>query len=111
MPGVLSTVVGLLADRVRRFPERPFAEILHPDGSIDTGYTGTVHFSSSDGQAGLPADYTFTTADAGVHMFSAMLKTAGTQSITATDTTTASDTGSETGIAVNPAAGVSNAAV
>ena len=74
------------------------------DGSTDTGYTGTVHFTSSDGQAGLPADYTFTAADAGVHTFSATLETAGTQSITATDTTTASDTGTETGITVLPAA-------
>jgi hypothetical protein len=74
------------------------------DGSTDTGYTGTVHFSSSDGQAGLPADYTFTAADAGVHTFSATLRTAGTQSLTATDTTSGSVTGSATGITVNPAA-------
>lgn len=74
------------------------------DGSIDTGYTGTVHFSSFDGQAGLPADYTFTAADAGLHTFIATLKTAGTQSITATDTTTGGLAGSETGITVNSAA-------
>jgi hypothetical protein len=71
------------------------------DGSIDTGYTGTVHFSSSDGQAVLPADYTFTAADAGVHTFSAILKTAGSQSLTVAD---GGVTGSETGITVNPAA-------
>jgi hypothetical protein len=74
------------------------------DGTTATGYTGTVHFSSSDVQAGLPADYTYTSADAGVHVFSATLKTAGTQSITATDTTTGSITGSETGITVISAA-------
>jgi hypothetical protein len=68
------------------------------------GYTGTVHFSSSDGQAGLPADYTFTAADAGVHAFSATLKTAGTQSLTVTDTTNGRFSGTETGITVNPAA-------
>src|SRR5262249_52962215 len=38
-------------------------------GNIATGYTGTVHFASSDTQAGLPADYTFTAADAGTHAF------------------------------------------
>ncbi len=38
-------------------------------------------------QAGLPSYYTFTAADAGVHTFSAALKTAGTQSISAYDTT------------------------
>ena len=57
-------------------------------GATDAGYTGTVHFTSSDAQAGLPADYTFTAADAGSHTFTVTLKTAGTQSITATDTAT-----------------------
>jgi hypothetical protein len=61
--------------------------VKYADGSIDTNYTGTVYFSSSDYQALLPADYTFTAADAGMHTFSAMLLTAGTQSITATDYT------------------------
>ena len=74
------------------------------DGSIDTGYTGTVHFTSSDGQAGLPADYTFTAADGGVHTFSATLKTAGTQSITAADATTFGLTGTDGGITVTAAA-------
>ena len=32
-------------------------------------YTGTVHFTSSDSAAVLPADYTFTLADAGFHHF------------------------------------------
>jgi hypothetical protein len=73
-------------------------------GNITRGYTGTVHFTSSDGKASLPANYTFTAADGGVHTFSATLKTAGTQSITATDTATASISGSDTGITVNPGA-------
>jgi hypothetical protein len=71
-------------------------------GNVATGYRGTVHFSSSDSQAGLPADYTFATADAGVHPFSVTLNTAGTQSITATDTVTPSLTGAQTGITVSP---------
>jgi hypothetical protein len=74
------------------------------DGTTATNYTGTVHFSSSDVKAGLPAAYIFTAADQGVHTFSATLKTAGAQSITATDTTTGSITGSETGITVKAAA-------
>src|SRR5262249_18140861 len=56
-----------------------------PYGNLATGYTGTVHFTSSDAQTVLPADYTFTAADAGWHSFSATLKTPGTQSLTATD--------------------------
>jgi len=50
------------------------------------GYTGTVHFTSSDAAAILPADYTFTATDAGAHTFSFTLNTLGNQTITATDT-------------------------
>ena len=46
-------------------------------GNAATSYAGTVHFSSTDAQAGLPSDYTFTAADAGSHTFSAELKAAG----------------------------------
>jgi hypothetical protein len=77
---------------------------LNPDGTVDTGYTGTVRFASSDGLAALPTAYTFTAADAGNHSFSATLKTAGAQSITATDATTGTLSGSERGINVTPAA-------
>ena len=71
--------------------------------NIASGYLGTVHFTSSDGAATVPADYTFTVADAGVHTFSATLKTAAaSSSITATDTVTATITGSQSGILVNP---------
>jgi hypothetical protein len=73
-------------------------------GNIASGYRGTVHFRSSDSQAVLPGNYTFTSNDAGLHTFSATLKTAGTQSITATDTMTGSLSGTDTGITVNPAA-------
>jgi hypothetical protein len=73
-------------------------------GNVTTGYTGTVHFTSSDARAVLPANYTFTTGDAGKHTFSVTLKTAGSQSITATDTATGSITGKASGIVVNPAA-------
>src|SRR5262249_38527591 len=59
---------------------------LEGDGNPLLGYTGTVHFTSSDAQAGLPANYTFTAADNGTHTFTVTLKTAGTQSITVADT-------------------------
>ncbi len=55
-------------------------------GAVDTGYTGTIHFTSTDGQAALPGNYTFTAADKGSHTFTVTLKTAGTETITATDT-------------------------
>ena len=63
-------------------------------GNVATGYTGTIKFTSSDGKAVLPANYTFTSANAGTHTFSVTLKTAGSESVTATDTTTGSITGS-----------------
>ena len=68
---------------------------LDASSNIATGYTGTVHFTSTDLAAGvaLPADYTFTAGDAGRHTFTATLKTPGTQSISATDTATSSITG------------------
>src|SRR5262249_23558587 len=74
-----------------------------PYGNRATGYTGTVRFTSSDPQAVLPGNYTFTAADAGLHAFSAVLKTAGTQSLTATDTASAACAGSQSAT-VNPAA-------
>lgn len=70
-------------------------------GKAVTSYTGRVHFTSSDPQALLPADFTFLAADKGAHTFVAALATAGTQSITAT---AGAVTGSETGIVVSPAA-------
>jgi hypothetical protein len=71
-----------------------------------TGYGGTVHFTSGDAQAVLPADYTFTGADKGVHTFAGgvALKTAGNQTVTATDTLTSSLSGTSNGVAVSAAA-------
>ena len=66
---------------------------LDANNATATAYIGTVHFSSSDSAALLPANYTFTAGDAGVHAFSATLNTAGSQSITATDNANSSITG------------------
>ena len=67
-----------------------------------TGYTGTVAITSNDGQAVLPGNYTFLTGDNGLHDFNITLKTAGTRSITATDTATSSIAGTQSGITVTP---------
>src|SRR5207245_7869571 len=56
-------------------------------GNVATGYAGTVHFSSSDSQAVLPANATLST---GTGTFRATLTTAGNQSLTPTDTVSAS---------------------
>jgi hypothetical protein len=67
-------------------PANVVVSALDQFGNVATGYTGTVHFASSDPQAVLPADYTFTAADAGHHTFTATLNTAGTQTVSVTDT-------------------------
>jgi hypothetical protein len=57
-----------------------------PYGNIDTGYRGTVSFSSSDGRAVLPANYLFTAGDQGVHTFPTVtLFQAGPQNVTVFD--------------------------
>src|SRR5438128_9096283 len=67
-----------------------------------TGYGGTLHFTSTDGQGVLPSDSTLTN---GVGTFSATLKTAGIlKTITATDTMTSSIAGTSNPIAVGAAA-------
>jgi hypothetical protein len=72
--------------------------------NVVPGYLGTVHFTSQDGAAGLPADYTFTADDNGVHTFdNLVLKTAGSQLVTITDSVTQSILG-YTSIIVNAAA-------
>jgi hypothetical protein len=78
--------------------------VQDPFGATLSGYRGTVRITSSDGQAALPMNHTFTAADAGMFTFSATLKTAGTQSLTAADTMTASSTSTQSGIVVTPAA-------
>jgi hypothetical protein len=51
-------------------------------GNIATSYGGTVKFTSSDNQAVLPGDNTLTL---GAGVFTVVLKTAGSQWVTATD--------------------------
>jgi hypothetical protein len=64
--------------------------------NVTSLYRGTVHFTSTDAQAVLPADYTFTAADNGRHTFTVTLNTAGSQTITVTDTTHTGVTGHAT---------------
>lgn len=72
--------------------------------TVATGYTGTVQFTSTDGAATLPTNYTFTAGDAGVHTFPAgfILRTAGSQVVTVTDVAVATNTTSA-GVTVGPA--------
>jgi hypothetical protein len=74
-------------------------------GNVAAGYVGNVHFTTTDllaEQLGkMPADYTFTSADAGSRTFSVTLMTIGHQTITVTDTANSQLTGSSKPIAVS----------
>lgn len=73
---------------------------LDAQGNTATGYTGTVHLTSTDpGFADITGDSTLTN---GVGTFYVGLKTAGTQTITATDTVNSSITGTSGDITVAP---------
>ena len=64
---------------------------LDQNNQTVAGYNGTVHFSSSDAGAVLPANSTLT---GGVGVFSVTLKTLGAQTITATDSSNGTINGS-----------------
>jgi hypothetical protein len=98
------TLAGFPSTTTAGVPHTLTVTLKDAYGNITTGYTGTVHFTNSDGQATLSANYTFTDADSGKHTFSATLKTAGTQSITAADTLMSALTATEGDITVNAAA-------
>jgi hypothetical protein len=73
--------------------------VLALDASNDTvaSYSGTVHFTSSDPQAVLPGD---SSLNNGVGTFTISLTSIGSQTLTATDTLTATITGSSNSIEV-----------
>jgi len=62
-----------------------------------TSYAGTVHFTSTDAAATLPADATLTN---GVRTFSATLRTAGSRTLTVSDTVAPAVTGTSPAITV-----------
>ena len=82
--------------------------VQHQDayGNTIPGYSGTVKLTSTDSAAApLTGNYAFTTGagqDNGTHTFTATLKKAGTELITATDTTNGTITSSENNIQVVP---------
>src|SRR5262249_2775525 len=114
--GVFASTAPAPYVTVEGFPSPTVAGAAHTftvtvhrgSGIVNTTYFGTGHFTSSDpgvtSGLQLPADYTFTSSDNRTHTFGAYLVTAGTQSITVTDTANPNLTGTQGGIQVNPAA-------
>ena len=63
-------------------------EAKDANGNRETGFRGTVSFSSTDPLAQLPEDYTFTESDAGIKTFSGVIfNTPGNQTLTAVEIT------------------------
>ena len=60
---------------------------LDEHGNVAAGYRGTIVFSTSSSSATLPAEYTFTEADAGIHTFANAVSflTAGPATVHAAD--------------------------
>jgi hypothetical protein len=99
-PATTFVVSGLPSPLVAMTAHNVTVTAKDTSGNTAVGYTGTVHFTSTDPAATLPGDYTFTLADAGVHTFIVTLKTAGTRSVSATDSVSSSITGIQSGIVV-----------
>jgi hypothetical protein len=104
-----TTRLGVIADAaaVAGSPASFTVSTKDSYGNATINYAGTLHFSSSDLQAALPADYTFTASDAGVHTFTAVLKTVGQKTISATDTLSTTTVGTSSLITVTPGAAIS----
>jgi hypothetical protein len=88
-------------------PTPVLVEALSASNQLVPNYTGTVQLMSSDtaatlAGATLPATFTFTGSDDGVHVFVVDFATTGSQSITVTDTTNSSLTGTATTMVHTP---------
>jgi hypothetical protein len=80
-------------------PFQIIVQVLDSNDSLETGYTGTVHFAASNGTM---ANYAFTPADMGQHTFTIALRQAGTLGISGIDMATGIS--GMTSIMVSPAA-------
>jgi hypothetical protein len=96
-------LTGLPASVMASTPQTVNLAIANRDGTAATSYTGTVVFTSTDPGAVLPAQYTFTSGDAGVHSFMVSLNTSGMQTLTATDSADSGLTASEDTTVSGPA--------
>ena len=99
------SVTGLPGTATAGSTQSPTITVLDQNGDAFDRYRGTVEITSTDPQADLPADYTFTAVDDGSHTFTnaVSLKTAGDQTLTATDTANTSLTDTSDPVTVSAA--------
>lgn len=86
--------VTVLGDAYPGEPTAVEVTALNAAGQTATGYTGTVHLTSTDPFASMLGSYTFTAADQGSYIFSVIFAEPGVQTVTATDVANAALTGS-----------------
>lgn len=101
--GMTMMLTGLGSPTTTSMPQMVHLAVFGKDKKPATTYTGTVTFTSTDTVAYLPAQYTFTTADAGAHDFMTTLNTTGMQSLTSTDTADAGLTATDSADVEGPA--------
>src|ERR1041385_8128012 len=78
--------------------------VLANNGKAAPGFRGTVHLTSTDAQATLPADIVFGASDAGVKQVTVTLKTAGSAALLATEITGKAAAAGSATLTVRPAA-------
>jgi hypothetical protein len=76
-------------------------------GYVVPGYTGTVHFSSTDSSAQLHGDYTFTPTDQGTQSFPATFNTPGTYTLRVEQADNPTLFGTQTNIVIHDSTPVS----
>ena len=82
-------ITGLPSSIRAGVPVSVTVQAVDANGNPLPGYLGTVSFTSSDGAAILPNNYTFTAADKGAHTFNVTFTTPGSQTLTVSDVSTA----------------------
>ena len=106
-PGALDyfTVVSIADPVVAGTQESPVVTAYDAANNVKTDYVGTVTFTTDDGAAGLPGDYTYLVGDAGVKTFTngVELKTVGSWYVRVNDTVLTTKTGEQTAIDVTHA--------
>ena len=107
-PGALDhfTVASITDPTTTDADESPVVTAFDADNNIKTDYVGTITFTSDDGAASLPADYTYLVGDAGVKTFTngVNFDTTGSFYVRVNDTVLTTKTGEQTAIDVNPGA-------
>lgn len=77
-------ITQLPKNTIAGFQHRFRVTARNSDGTTDAGFLGTVHFTSTDPEADLPADYTYVGGDAGVRDFFIRLVTPSAIVVTVT---------------------------